>query len=119
MRYTYECSNRHSVYIEVHPDSRKPGWKKCPECKQKAHRVFGFQTSPNCGVFQSYVEKDLPGGTVEITSAAQRDRLCQEHNVTYDSYSNLDRIRGKESCADQITFDEAMTQNKKDNGEWL
>ena len=91
-------------------------------CGEYMSQVFGVQTKPNTGILQPYVEENLPGGPVEITTASQRDRLCEEHGVSYDSYKhcNLDHKRRRNmNEATDISFDEVMTTIKKERGEWL
>ena len=119
MEYQYQCDNEHNTWLNLSMKAPKPPWKKCRICGKRAHRVFGLQTKTNGGVFQPYVERNLPGGPVEVTTAAQRDRLCAKHDVTYDRYSNLRPRYKRESSVDDLTLDEVMTTAKKDIGEWL
>jgi hypothetical protein len=60
----------------------------CPSCARLAFwRDFQAEAPLHGKAFQPYVEEGFTGKPVEITGPEHRDKLCAQHDVTYDTYS--------------------------------
>lgn len=65
-------------------------------------------------VFKPYIEKNMGKSPVAIETAAQRDKLCEEAGLSYDTFSNVRRI-DPEGSLSSIGYD-AWMKEMKNNG---
>lgn len=117
---SYRCAKCGATREKDVPIADSSPKLRCKKCRKVMNQEFGVQTGRP--TFQPYVEHDLPGGPVEMTGPKQRDAVMAAHDMTYDSYDSdgLARTRRRnQEEATNVTFDEVMTQIKKDRGEWL
>jgi hypothetical protein len=66
--------------------------------------------------FKPFTEDNFTGEPIEVHSREQRDRLCADHHVTYDRYSNL-KPKLQEDSSDtlgDIGFKEWADRMQKD-----
>jgi len=92
--YSYKCEN---CMFETETMARMespPAWVRlCPKCGfEKLTRDLGAD-SPKVGNFEHYVEEGFNGKPIDVTSPKQRDALCEQHGVTYDSRNSSQRRR--------------------------
>tara|TARA_R110000782_G_scaffold211669_6_gene299846 strand:- start:2414 stop:2764 length:351 start_codon:yes stop_codon:yes gene_type:complete len=55
------------------------------------------------GVFKPYNEENFTGKTIEITSSSQRDALCEQHGLSYDSTRYVGKPK-ETSAVDDVTM---------------
>jgi len=89
-----------------------PKGKKCRSCESPLVRVW----SSRVDAFKTYTENNMQGGPVEITTKEQRDRLCREQNVSYDTFSNLKHKSGKASAMDNLSYKQVADTILKELG---
>ena len=85
-----------------------------------ASRYRTIENNPGLGasaqVFNPYIESDFTGKPIEVTTPDQRDALCKEHGVTYDSYQySLVHKKKREDPLSQVGFDTWAKEMKSEN----
>lgn len=93
---------------------------EAPSCSLRASLEKAYlpllRKGVRVSVFSPYVEENLTGEPIEITSRAQRDALLAQHGCTYDRWS---RPPKRPSALDDLSFDEVMKETKKALGETI
>ena len=113
--YEYECGRCSTRFdlVGSMSDYRPTVSSSC--CGVDSDRVF---TPVNISVFNPYLEHNLGPKPVLIETAAQRDALCQEHGVTYDSTRYVGKPKTKAAVEDVTLGDvkEALNKGKLPDG---
>ncbi len=83
--YSFKCENCGHRQTIVDSIINCPEWNvQCQNCPEYAHRDLQ-EDSPGASAFKPYVEENFDGQDREVTSGSQRDQLCKQFGVTYDS----------------------------------
>jgi len=114
--YSMMCDKCNHTDEFALPMSKSPsGNSKCPECgKKKFHQYWPI----GCNVvqsrqFESYVDEDITGKPIEITSPKQRDRVLAEHGCTMDTLSNPKRGGTRDPWENDIPLDKVLDHIEK------
>lgn len=115
--YVFTCPKGH-VTEQYRPVSKYTSKIRC-KCKRKA--TITVTNSLYVRTFKPYVEENFNGKPIEITSSEQRERLCKQHHVTYDTVKNFTKPKVK-SALDDIDFGmvkAALNSGRTPDGEKL
>lgn len=95
-----ECGQTDAVFAKMDDC----GAEQMCLCGHEMRRVYG---RVNVEVFKPFIEEGFDGKPIEITSKAQRDALCAQHNMSYDTHKYHRKAKVK-SAIDDITFDDVQ-----------
>lgn len=83
-----ECGHQTEIVASINGRPLPDYPLVCPACNELSFwRDFQAEAPVNSKTFQPYIETNFNGASIEVTGPEQRDRLCEEHGVTYDSFS--------------------------------
>jgi len=115
--YRFVCKNDHEMEDLIPLSQYKEGmWRKCKQCGKRAN--LAIPTRFHANVFNPYVEENITGKPIEITSRAQRDKLLADNHLTYDS-NDYGTKRPTGSAVDGLDYQEvkeAMQKGKDNEG---
>jgi putative FmdB family regulatory protein len=82
-RYDYSCDVCGPMELFFSLSSYPGDEIECPSCGEEiARRAY---TPPALHCHDPYIDEDITGSPIEITSPAHRDRILAEHNLSMDS----------------------------------
>jgi len=102
----WECDLHIILHLTWTDQTLPPTDAVCPRCHALCEQDY---TSKNVSadVFRVYVEENLNGSSVEMTTKSQRDALCAENHATYDS-GLFCRKAPRKRWEDGLTFEKAQ-----------
>ena len=109
--YAMLCRSCGDISEVVRPMSKAPTRTYiCKECGAKAVKQYWPKDSNvvKSRQFEPYVDTDITGQPIEITSPKQRDRVLAEHGCTMDSVANPKRGGSRDKWEDDISLDHVL-----------
>ncbi len=112
--WLYQCRDDH-----VWPKTDETYKDGCPKCGGKPKRLFKHTLETNSGrlgkchfnvgIFNPYEEWFDERGPTVVTSARQRDQLCDQHYVTYDSHKTV-QLPKPGSAVENLDYGEVLQE---------
>lgn len=99
--YLFECRYCNTIEERWGSMADPPQPFICCVCGKKTFRIYGNRVD----AFKPFVDIHTTGKPVPISSREEREKFCDEHNVTYDS-CRYHRKASYKPAADTISYDD-------------
>lgn len=114
--YALVCWSCDATYEVVRPMSKAPtGTYVCQKCGAKDVKQFWPKDSNvvKSRQFEPYIDTDITGQPIEITSPKQRDKVLADNGCTMDTVSNPKRGGSRDKWEDEIGLDHVLEHIEK------